>query len=154
MEIWELIARECIRDLVARYNANADSGRYDEVLALFAVDATMELPEETCHGDDAIRRMFEKTAERARTMDLTSPGFLRHFITTHQIDLHDETSASGRSYFAVLTAEGLDHWGRYLDEYRVIDSSWRFWKRRVRVDGMASTSRFSGASTSKSPDGP
>ncbi len=43
MELWELVARESIRDLVARYNANGDAGRFDQVLALFADDAVMEL---------------------------------------------------------------------------------------------------------------
>ena len=41
MELWELTARESIRDLVARYNANADTGRFDQVLELFAPDAVM-----------------------------------------------------------------------------------------------------------------
>src|SRR5579864_7356005 len=38
MEFWELIAREAIRDLVARYNANADTGRFDQVMELFSPD--------------------------------------------------------------------------------------------------------------------
>ena len=47
MEPWELIAREAARDLVARYNANGDAGRLDEVLALFRADAVLEvLPDE------------------------------------------------------------------------------------------------------------
>ena len=41
--MWELVARESIRDLVARYNANGDSGRFDQVMALFAPDAVMEI---------------------------------------------------------------------------------------------------------------
>ena len=28
MELWELFAREGIRDLVARYNSNGDTGRF------------------------------------------------------------------------------------------------------------------------------
>ena len=32
----ELVARESIRDLVARYNPNGDSGRFDQVVELFA----------------------------------------------------------------------------------------------------------------------
>ena len=43
MELWELVARESIRDLVARYNANGDAGRFDQVWTLFADDAVMEL---------------------------------------------------------------------------------------------------------------
>src|SRR3954464_15685043 len=43
MEQWELVAREAIRDLVARYNANGDSGRIDEVIALFAPHAVLDI---------------------------------------------------------------------------------------------------------------
>ena len=43
MEHWELDAREQLRDLVARYNANGDTGRFEQVLDLFAPDAVMEI---------------------------------------------------------------------------------------------------------------
>src|SRR5688572_28923873 len=36
IELWELIARESIRDLIARYNANLDTARYDQAMELFA----------------------------------------------------------------------------------------------------------------------
>jgi hypothetical protein len=29
---------------------------------------------------------------------------------------------------------GLDHWGRYLDEFGVFDSRWLFTRRRVLID--------------------
>jgi hypothetical protein len=54
----------------------------------------------------------------------------------------DETMATGRCYFFVLTAVGLDHWGRYLDEYRVVDGEWRFAQRRVLTDALSSESIF------------
>ena len=51
----EVAAREAIRDLVARYNANGDAGRFDDVVALFAPDAVMELPNgEVLEGREAI----------------------------------------------------------------------------------------------------
>jgi hypothetical protein len=31
MELWELIAREGIRDLVTRYNSNGDTGRLEQL---------------------------------------------------------------------------------------------------------------------------
>ena len=63
MEPWELVARESVRDLVARYNANGDSGRFDPLLELFAEDAVMELPNGRHEGKPAIRAMFTSVAE-------------------------------------------------------------------------------------------
>lgn len=143
LEPWELTARECIRDLVARYNANGDSGRFEEVLALFSPDAEIELADETFRGRDAIRALFERTAERTKSADHALPGLLRHFTATHQIDLRDESTATGRSYFVVFTSEGPDHWGRYLDDYRRVEKTWLFAKRRVLIDARAATSLFS-----------
>ena len=129
---WELHAREQIRDLVARYNANGDSGRLDQVMALFATDATLEIDSARYQGIREIREMFERAADQTRS---ESGGYIRHFTATHQIDLLGERSARGRSYFQVLTPAGLDHWGRYLDEYSQSEGSWCFQARVVRVDG-------------------
>lgn len=135
MEQWELVARESIRDLVARYNANGDSGRFDPMLALFAEDAVMELPDDTHRGRAAIRAMFEQVA--TRTGDRPGARFIRHFVATHQIDVVDRETATGRAYYAVLTDRGLDHWGRYIDAYRRVDGRWLFAHRRVTMDGAA-----------------
>jgi hypothetical protein len=43
----ELLARESIRDLVARYNMLGDSGRIDEVAALFCPDGCLEIGDRT-----------------------------------------------------------------------------------------------------------
>jgi hypothetical protein len=45
------------------------------------------------------------------------------------------TTARARSYYQVLMPHGLDHWGRYLDEFGVHDGRWLFTHRRVTVDG-------------------
>ncbi|MBW2241115.1 MAG: nuclear transport factor 2 family protein [Deltaproteobacteria bacterium] len=134
MEHWELEARESIRDLVARYNANGDSGRFGPMLELFAEGATLELEGSTCRGRAEIRGMFEGVAANTGQGASAKAAFIRHFTATHQIDLQNPDEATGRCYFAVLTDRGLDHWGRYLDTYRRIDGAWRFWHRRVILD--------------------
>jgi hypothetical protein len=135
MELWELVARESIRDLVARYNSNGDSARFDDVIELFAPDAAMEVNETLYRGHAEIRTIF--TGTRDDLVDRPGPVLLRHHTSTLQIDVHDETAASSRCYFHVLMAHGLDHWGRYLDEFGVVDGRWRFTNRRVVVDGAA-----------------
>ena len=135
MEAWEVAAREAIRDLVARYNANGDAGRFDDVMQLFAVDAVMELPLATHRGHAEIRGMFEGVSGNTGSRDGVAMQFMRHFTATHQIEVASPTEASGRCYYAVLTERGLDHWGRYVDSYRMDGERWRFQHRRVTVDG-------------------
>jgi SnoaL-like domain len=141
MDSWELIAREQIRELVTRYNSNGDTGRFGDVLDQFAPDAVMEFEGRTYRGRGEIETIFTGTSER--TEHGGSREYLRHMTSTHQIDLIDESHAGGRCYFQVLTSTGLDHWGRYLDEFRVVDDRWRISHRRVVVDGISRTSIFS-----------
>jgi hypothetical protein len=142
VELWELVARESIRDLVARYNANGDAGRFEQMLALFADDAVMEL----VSAGGEVRR-FEGVGEIATIFTRTKAGWddaaavtqaghhIRHFVATHQIDLVDTTHATGRSYYAVIMGHGLDHWGRYIDDYEERDGRWRITRRRALSDG-------------------
>ena len=80
MEAWELDAREQIRDLVAAYNAHGDRGRFDELLALFANGASMDIGDgATYEGVDAIRSIFTDT--RDSVVDADGPKFLQHHIS-------------------------------------------------------------------------
>lgn len=141
VELWELVARESIRDLVARYNANGDSGRFGHVRELFCSEATMNIGDaRTYSGIDDVMTIFTRTkGDTGATPGLTH---VRHTTSTHQIDLFDEQSASGRLYFTVLTDIGIDHWGRYVDTYGVEDGVWKFTSRTVTVDGWAPNSLF------------
>jgi 3-phenylpropionate/cinnamic acid dioxygenase small subunit len=156
MELWELIARESIRDLVARYNANGDSGRFPQMLQVFADDASMELvaADGTVRRYDGIEQVATifteakdnwdagaRASGATDTAEATKPRHhIRHCTSTHQIDLVDETHAVGRCYFFVIMAHGLDHWGRYIDEYGVRDGRWVITLRRALSDGRSDRS--------------
>ena len=138
MEPWELVARESIRDLVARYNANGDAGRIEQVVELFAPDAVMEVDGRTYTGHDEIRGMFGGVVRdvKGRTPSGARP-VIQHHTSSLQIDVIDDTTASSRCYLQVLMNHGLDHWGRYVDDYAVVEGRWRFVRRQIRVDGIA-----------------
>lgn len=134
------VAREQIRDLVARYNANGDTGRFPQVRALFLEDAVMRIePDQEYVGIESIMSIFTGTSSNTASSALTH---VRHFTSTHQIDFDDDSHAAGRLYFAVLTDVGLDHWGRYVDRYVRTDDGWRFARRSVSVDGWSERSLF------------
>jgi 3-phenylpropionate/cinnamic acid dioxygenase small subunit len=137
----ELVAREAIRDLVARYNAGADGGRFGQVVDLFAPDAVMELPDETLNGRYEIAALFRRVQQQVVGSETPSrPQFVRHFTSTLQIDIETGDRARSRCYYQVLTAHGLDHWGRYVDRYRRVEGEWRFAHRKVTVDGRTDRS--------------
>jgi hypothetical protein len=137
VELWELIGRESIRNLVARYNSNGDSGRFAEVLELFAPDAVMETLDTTYTGIDEIKTIFTGTKDRFGQFGAQSGKrfYMRHCTSTHQVDFLSETTAKGRCYYHVFMPHGIDHWGRYLDEYAVRDGRWVFTSRKVTMDG-------------------
>jgi ketosteroid isomerase-like protein len=135
MELWELTARESIRDLIARYNANGDTGRFAQVLELFAEDAVMITDDARYEGRDGIATLFTGTQTSIKGLAEGQKTHLRHNTSTHQIDLIDATHAKGRCYYFVLMPHGLDHWGRYVDEYEMRDGRWVFTQRKVTMDG-------------------
>jgi hypothetical protein len=137
MEQWELIARESIRDLVARYNANGDAGRIDDVIGLFAPEAVLDVMGTAHTGHEQIRAMFARAIGDIAAGASTERPVVQHHTSTLQIDVFDETSARARSYFAVIMGGGLDHWGRYVDEFGVVGGRWVFTHRRVTVAGAA-----------------
>lgn len=142
VDFWELEARERIRELVADYDSLLDAGRYGPLQALFADDASLELPSGTFRGPREILAHFTHSGDQLAGAGRR--GHLRHFGATHRIDVQDRHHATGRMYFAVFTPSGVDHWGRYVDTYRNTHGHWRFTRRLVIVDGTSPTSPHRG----------
>ena len=141
MDLDEALAREEIRDLVARYNHAGDRGRLDELVACFADDGVVELEEvPPLRGRAAIQRHLEGVVERLAAA--TPRPTLRHHVASLLIECTAPDAARGHAYFSVFTEIGLDHWGRYDDRFARVEGRWRIAARRVRVDGAAADSRM------------
>lgn len=149
MTLDDLIARESIRDLIARYNANGDTGRFAQVWELFADDIVMELRMldgtiEVYDGLESVKSIFTGTKDRVDARAASAgPTYVRHSTTTLQIDLIDADHAASRCYFSVIVNHGLDHWGRYVDQFRRIDGVWKFTRRTMQMDGRSEASWMS-----------
>jgi hypothetical protein len=149
VELWELVARESIRDRLARWNSNGDAGRMDQMVLVLAPDVEFQAAEsEVLHGRDEVLAFLTgvkgdkaETAQPApaRTGRYLPPGkrpSIRHYTSNPTIDIESETRAQVRTYYAVLSSFGLDHWGRYLDEFGVVDGEWLITKRTVTTEGV------------------
>ncbi len=145
MDVAELLVREAVRDLVAAYTWAGDRGRSAELAALFAEDGVLDVGEHGGRwvGRAEIERRIDASAARMAAAGGT-PGPVQHHVASLHVEVGvtgDRPSATARSYFAVHTTIGLDHWGRYRDRFVVgADGTWRFAERVVRVDGHASGS--------------
>jgi ketosteroid isomerase-like protein len=138
MELWELAAREQIREMVAAYAHCADGGRFDELTALFADDAVLETDDRESKGRGAIRSFFGDTS--AALVSATKRPLIRHHVSNLRIQVTSPDEATGAAYFFVVTERGPDHWGRYRDVYARVGDRWLFRHRRVRLDGYAPSS--------------
>jgi len=136
----QLAAREAVRDLVARYTWAGDGGRSAELAGLFHPDGVLDVGEHggRWSGRTEIEAQLDAVAARVAAAG-PGPGPVRHHVSSLLVDVTSPTTATASSYFLVLTAIGVDHWGRYRDQVAVdpADGAWRFVERRVRVDGHA-----------------
>lgn len=138
MEAWEVAAREQIRDVIARYNHAGDRGRSAELAACFTADGVLDTGHDGGRWEGAARIAAEIDAVAARTATAGgAPTSVRHHVSSVVIDLASATEATAQAYFLVLTAIGVDHWGRYRDRFRCVDGTWLIAERAVRVDGHA-----------------
>lgn len=141
VELSELFIREAVRDLVARYTQAGDRGRLEDLAQLFARDGVLDVGDHggRWEGRTEIERRLAAVAQRVAAEGST-PTRVQHHVSGMAITIETDSTAAAESYFAVHTAIGLDHWGRYRDRFTLTDGAWRFAERIVKVDGQASGS--------------
>ncbi|PEQ12894.1 hypothetical protein B2G71_08615 [Novosphingobium sp. PC22D] len=156
MTVDELLAREAIRDTMARYTMAGDRLMIDDFLACFTEDAVIEtdrVPEARAFryaGRAAIRAWQERW--RAGAGATHGASFVRHQLSTSKIDLTGADSAAARTYWVAWTDIGPDHAGVYLDDCRKEGEAWLIARRRIRLDWESPQTVFSEAVSNSGPD--
>ena len=149
MTIDDLLAREAIRDTMAKYNVSGDRLKVDDYAACFTEDGVIE--SERAPGDyifryagrEAIRAWQNRWLVREPGKDVVhGASFVRHHLSTCKIDLTGPDSAQTRTYWVAWTDIGPDHSGYYLDDFRKEGGEWLIARRRVRRDWSAPGSLF------------
>src|SRR5262249_20498590 len=113
MDVHELAAREAIRDAIARYAHAADTGRFEDLAALFAEDGVLEIDGRGAFCGRALIVEFLRQVKRSPA--ISAAPYIRHHVSSTRIELTSETEASAKSYFLAITERGPDHWGVYRD---------------------------------------
>jgi hypothetical protein len=145
MELWELSARERIRDSLARYNWSGDAFRLDELARAFCEDGVLEVRgREPARGRHAIVAFLGGGAtgsddeRRAARKDAAATSgvkrIVRHNITNIRFLTLTPTEAKVACYFTVVTELGLDHYGRYRDTLVPVGDEWLIQHRFVSTD--------------------
>ena len=154
LTIEDLLAREAIRDTLAKYNASGDRSRTEDYAACFTKDGIIESADRKggkglyYEGRDAIlawQNAWKNTPKGEESAVVKrSAEFVRHNLTTCKIDLTGPDTADVRTYWMVITDVGPDHSGVYVDKFRKEDGEWLIAHRKVRTDWFAPNSHFGG----------
>jgi len=143
MELWELAARERIRDTLARYNWSGDALRLDDLAQTFCEDGELELRgNEPVRGRAAIVALLGGVVASPNAAAQMSgvKRIVRHNITNVRFTDVTPQEARVASYFTVLTEIGLDHYGRYRDVFVPVGDDWLIRHRFVSTDWSAADS--------------
>jgi hypothetical protein len=133
VELWEVVAREHIRDTIARYNWAGDSGRLEGLAETFCTDGVLEIRGgETLRGRSGIIAFLSTVTGKATIVRHNVANVLFINVTREQ--------AQVSCYFTVLTHIGLDHIGRYRDTFVPDGDTWLIKHRKVSTDWAAPNS--------------
>jgi len=137
VEIWELAAREQIRDTLARYNWSGDAGRLDGLADTFCADGVLEI-----RGSELLRGRAEIVGflggvSRNIAVNADVKPVVRHNLANVLFTAVTPDRAHVTSYFTVLTHIGLDHFGRYRDTLVPDGGTWLIKHRKVSTDWVA-----------------
>lgn len=144
-EVWELDARERIRDTIAAYHEAGDRYRLEELAACFSEDGVLEIKgAERAVGRNAIVAMLGRQVDGPRTagQDGAQKFYVRHHVSSVRFASVTPDEAHTTAYFLVMTPIGVDHWGRYRDTFAPVGDRWLFTHRFVATDGFEAGSRF------------
>jgi hypothetical protein len=152
MNFDELLARESIRQTMARYTMAGDRLRVEEFIAVFTEDAVLEsdgVPEQDsfCYrGRQAIREWLTRWTRRSEEAEPAPRAtFIRHHLATSMIEFTGPDTARARTYWVAYTDIGPDHCGHYLDTFLRTGDDWLIAHRKVRLDWRSPASLFTKA---------
>jgi hypothetical protein len=138
--MWELVAREQIRDTLARYNWSGDAGRVDGLAETFCADGVLEIRGLRPLRGRAEIASFLSGVTGGVAGDVDVKPVVRHNLANVLFTRLTPQEAHVSSYFTDVTHIGLDHFGRYRDTLVPDGEGWLIKHRKVSTDWAADNS--------------
>lgn len=139
MALWEIEAREAVRDTLHRYSQHGDRGESSGLAAQFTLDGVLESKDGGAHrGRTAIASFLAslRIADAGVLGGEADAPLVRHHISNILFLEMSPEKAVVSSYFLRLHRNWPEHWGRYRDVLVPVDDRWLIEHRFVSVDGQ------------------
>ncbi|WP_313715326.1 nuclear transport factor 2 family protein [Arsenicicoccus bolidensis] len=127
-----------VERVLAAYTSLGDSGRVEDLAALFGHDGTLEVAGLALEGPAAIAGFLRTMGREMAGAGGLLPGY--HLIGRRRVEVHGPAAAISSSTFVFMAPGGPDHWGTYRDDLTRDEDGWRFVKRSVGFDGFTDSS--------------
>jgi hypothetical protein len=133
-DIPDLMDREAIRDIVARYNDAIWRDDIDAVVDLFSEDGTIEVANGALAGNAPVGRKQLHDFYIAGMKKMTPRPFPHH----HVVELQGGERATGRSYVELRSSVDYSWIGAvvYTDDYVKVGGTWKFRRRHARIQNV------------------
>jgi hypothetical protein len=150
VELWELTAREQIRDAIALYSYAGDRFMIEEMVSVFCDDGVLETTRDAKRyvgrheiasrlgGGMGSTTLEARSRAREQQSDNGSIVVRRHNVTNIHFERVAREEATVSSYFTVLTQDGLDQFGRYRDQFILVGERWLIQHRLISRDWQRS----------------
>ncbi|WP_420145553.1 nuclear transport factor 2 family protein [Sphingobium sp.] len=141
MTIEELLAREAVRDTIGRYVSATDRGRYGELADVFMPDGIIMFGDRVRYeGRDAIIAGMTEGAKKRGAFD-SDAKFQRHLLGDPIIRVVDDSHARAVTYILVLSEDGVDASGVYIDHFEKSGARWLIASRYANMEWGRGDSR-------------
>ena len=132
-------ARQDLWQTIACYARGIDEQREDDLAAIVTDDVVLETQPWTQRP--LIGKALALKALRNYRRAFQCP---RHFITNHQLAIHDDGTATGYAAWLVMQSreeQSYCGWGSYEWEFRCEDGLWKISRMLVTLDCMTTLER-------------
>jgi uncharacterized protein (TIGR02246 family) len=137
MNATEAVAIAAIRNTIAAYNIAGDNADVEGVVGVFADDGVLELPGVSHEGRDSVREFFV-SRRIIREQDIKDDRRRYHYLATSKIDVADEDTAKGETYFLMVRKGVIEQMGTYFDDFTRRDEKWLIMRRKVVLNWLQS----------------